>query len=227
MSDYIANKMSKRRASTEASTSVPSKRRHEGDGDSYHEDTDMDLSQRRDFELDTVNEADIGGKSAVLTALVVGLGGKASVTNRGSTVKSFIKVGKQTAELQIKLRNRGPEAYKPDEFGDSIIVERKFSSDGGGQYRLKSSEGKVISQKREDLTTILDQFNIQVDNPVAILNQDTSRNFLNSKSPHDKYKFFLRATQLDQMVSDYRLADEQIKVTKDIIERKELKNPCS
>ncbi|KAJ8311272.1 hypothetical protein KUTeg_011176 [Tegillarca granosa] len=247
--------MSKRRASTEASTSVPSKRRHEGDGDSYHEDTDMDLSQRRDFELDTVNEADIGiierisvknfmchnrldirlgphvnfiigrngsGKSAVLTALVVGLGGKASVTNRGSTVKSFIKVGKQTAELQIKLRNRGPEAYKPDEFGDSIIVERKFSSDGGGQYRLKSSEGKVISQKREDLTTILDQFNIQVDNPVAILNQDTSRNFLNSKSPHDKYKFFLRATQLDQMVSDYRLADEQIKVTKDIIERKEL-----
>jgi hypothetical protein len=51
--------------------------------------------------------------------------------------------------------------------------------------------GKLISQKREDLNCILDQFNIQVDNPVAILNQDTSRHFLNSKSPHDKYKVWL------------------------------------
>jgi hypothetical protein len=48
--------------------------------------------------------------------------------------------------------------------------------------------GKVISTKKDDLSRILDQFNIQVDNPVAVLNQDTSRNFLNSKSPQDKYK---------------------------------------
>ena len=36
-----------------------------------------------------------GGKSAVVTALVVGLGGKASVTSRGSKLKGFIKTGKQ------------------------------------------------------------------------------------------------------------------------------------
>lgn len=30
--------------------------------------------------------------------------------------------------------------------------------------------------------------NIQVDNPVSILNQDTSRNFLNTKSASDKFK---------------------------------------
>ena len=44
-----------------------------------------------------------------------------------------------------------------------------------------------MSTKREELSHILDQFNIQVDNPVSILNQDTSRNFLHSKSPRDKY----------------------------------------
>jgi hypothetical protein len=35
-----------------------------------------------------------GGKSAVLTAITVALGGKASVTGRGSGLKSFIKEGK-------------------------------------------------------------------------------------------------------------------------------------
>jgi len=35
-----------------------------------------------------------GGKSAVMTALVVGLGGKAAVTNRGNNMKGFIKTGK-------------------------------------------------------------------------------------------------------------------------------------
>ena len=36
-----------------------------------------------------------GGKSAVLTAITVALGGKAAVTGRGSGLKSFIKEGKQ------------------------------------------------------------------------------------------------------------------------------------
>ena len=35
------------------------------------------------------------GKSAVLTALTICLGGKASSTNRGQSLKSFIKEGKE------------------------------------------------------------------------------------------------------------------------------------
>lgn len=165
------------------------------------------------------------GKSAIITALVVGLGGKANVTSRGSTIKSFIKTGKQTAEVMIKLRNRGSDAYKPEEYGNSIIVERKFTKEGSSSYRLKSEDGQVISSKREDLTYILDQFNIQVDNPVSILNQETSKNFLNSKSPHDKYKFFLKATQLEQMKIDYSMANEQKEITREIIEKKEQSLP--
>ena len=37
----------------------------------------------------------LGGKSAILTAIVIGLGGKANITNRGNAIKSFIKIGKQ------------------------------------------------------------------------------------------------------------------------------------
>ncbi|KAJ8033739.1 Structural maintenance of chromosomes protein 6 [Holothuria leucospilota] len=131
------------------------------------------------------------GKSAIMTALVVGLGGKASVTNRGSALKSFIKEGRSVAEVSIILRNRGTDAYRHDLYGSSIRVERRLTADGS-TYKLKSAKGQVVSTKREELSRILDQFNIQVDNPVAILNQDTSRNFLFSKDPRDKYKFFMK-----------------------------------
>ena len=48
--------------------------------------------------------------------------------------------------------------------------------------------GKPVTSKREELGHILEQFNIQVDNPIAVLNQDTSRNFLHSTNPKHKYQ---------------------------------------
>ena len=94
------------------------------------------------------------------------------------------------AQVSIKLRNRGQDAYKPDDYGESITVERRISSDGSGSYKLKSHDGteinnyqahfcyhkqgltnifeiffvsgKLISQKKDELNHILDQFNIQV-----------------------------------------------------------------
>ena len=39
--------------------------------------------------------ASLGGKSAVLTALIVGLGGKAIATNIGSSLKGFVKDGQK------------------------------------------------------------------------------------------------------------------------------------
>lgn len=104
-----------------------------------------------------------GGKSAIITALVVGLGGKASVTSRGSTIKGFIKSGKHNAEVEIHLRNRGPDAYKAGTYGDKIVVERKFTHDGSSSYKLKSREGtdsmllKFESHEIEKKLTILNR----------------------------------------------------------------------
>ncbi|XP_071837915.1 structural maintenance of chromosomes protein 6-like isoform X2 [Apostichopus japonicus] len=161
------------------------------------------------------------GKSAIMTALVVGLGGKASVTSRGSSLKNFIKDGKNVAEISIILRNEGTDAYKSELYGPRIRIERRITSDGATSYKLKSHKGHVVSNKREELTRIMDQFNIQVDNPVSILNQDTSRNFLFTKDPRDKYKFFMKATQLEQIESHYALIQEQKTITEDKISMKE------
>lgn len=45
-----------------------------------------------------------GGKSAILTGLIVALGGNAQATNRGSSLKGFVKEGERyTLQLKGKM----------------------------------------------------------------------------------------------------------------------------
>nr|XP_016851959.1 PREDICTED: structural maintenance of chromosomes protein 6 isoform X2 [Anolis carolinensis] len=161
------------------------------------------------------------GKSAVLTALIVGLGGKAIVTNRGSSVKGFVKDGQSSADITIILRNRGEDAYRPEHYGNSITVKQHISLEGHRTYKLQSSTGAIISAKKEELTAVLDHFNIQVDNPVSVLTQEMSKQFLQSKNEGDKYKFFMKATQLEQMEEDYTYIMATKSRTSDQIEQGE------
>uniref|UniRef100_A0A672HHW3 Structural maintenance of chromosomes protein 6 n=1 Tax=Salarias fasciatus TaxID=181472 RepID=A0A672HHW3_SALFA len=171
------------------------------------------------------------GKSAVLTALIVSLGGNAHATNRGSSLKGFVKQGESSADVSITLRNIGKDAYKPDVYGSSITVDLKITREGLRTYKLRSKSGQIISTKKEELLSILDNFNIQVNNPVSVLTQEMSKYFLHSKGEGEKYKFFMKATQLEQMKEDF----VYIKTTKHITEDKvgqhneclkELKRKC-
>ncbi|XP_016139158.1 structural maintenance of chromosomes protein 6-like [Sinocyclocheilus grahami] len=159
------------------------------------------------------------GKSAVLTALIVALGGKAHTTNRGSSLKGFVKERESSADVSITLRNRGRDAYKPEVFGQSIIVDLRISSEGMRTYKLRSKTGRLVSSKKEELISILDHFNIQVDNPVSILTQEMSKHFLHSKGEGDKYKFFMKVTQLDQMKEDYSYIMKTKTMTQNTVEK--------
>uniref|UniRef100_A0A8D2MU11 Structural maintenance of chromosomes protein 6 n=1 Tax=Zonotrichia albicollis TaxID=44394 RepID=A0A8D2MU11_ZONAL len=128
------------------------------------------------------------GKSSVLTALIVGLGGKATATNRCSSLKMFIQKGETSADISITLRNQGRDAYKPELYGTSITVNQHINQDGSRTCKLKSKSGTIISSKKEELIGILDHFNIQVDNPVSVLTQEMSKQFLQTKNEGDKYK---------------------------------------
>ncbi|XP_070284811.1 structural maintenance of chromosomes protein 6 isoform X2 [Myotis yumanensis] len=161
------------------------------------------------------------GKSAVLTALIVGLGGKAIATNRGSSLKGFVKDGQNSADISITLRNRGDDAYRGNVYGNSIVVQQHISMDGSRSYKLKSETGTVVSTRKEELIAILDHFNIQVDNPVSVLTQEMSKQFLQSKNEGDKYKFFMKATQLEQMKEDYSYIMETKERTKEQISQGE------
>jgi chromosome segregation ATPase len=43
-----------------------------------------------------------------------------------------------------------------------------------------------------------------------VLSQDMARQFLSSSSPSDKYKFFVKGVQLEQLDQDYRLMEESL-----------------
>ncbi|XP_030800928.1 structural maintenance of chromosomes protein 6 isoform X1 [Camarhynchus parvulus] len=161
------------------------------------------------------------GKSSVLTALIVGLGGKATATNRGSSLKMFIQKGETSADISITLRNQGRDAFKPELYGTSITVNQHINQDGGRTWKMKSKSGTIISSKKEELIGILDHFNIQVDNPVSILTQEMSKQFLQTKNEGDKYKFFMKATQLEQMKEDYSFIGKTKKNTRVQIEQGE------
>ncbi|XP_016370683.1 structural maintenance of chromosomes protein 6-like [Sinocyclocheilus rhinocerous] len=161
------------------------------------------------------------GKSAILTALIVGLGGKATITNRGTSLKGFVKYEESFADIKVKLKNRGNDPYKGDIYGDSICIEHRITSDGCRTCKIKNKTGHVISTKKEELTAILDHFGIQVDNPVSILNQEMSKQFLHSKSEADKYKFFMKATLLEQMKRDYIHIKQTKALTREQVERQE------
>lgn len=152
------------------------------------------------------------GKSAVLTALTICLGGKATATNRAQNLKSLIKEGKDHSIVTVRIKNQGPLAYKPTQYGNSILVERHFSRIGASGFKLKDKNGKIVSTKKSELEDILDAFSMQIDNPMNVLTQDMARQFLNHSTPKDKYRFFLQGTQLENLNRDYQQIEQSLEV---------------
>lgn len=103
-----------------------------------HSCLDVDLSSN----INILIGRNGSGKSAILTALVVGLGGKASLTSRGNSIKGFVKAGKNSGSIEIELYNGGYMAYRPNVYGSSITIVRNISATGCSSYKIKSENGK-------------------------------------------------------------------------------------
>lgn len=150
------------------------------------------------------------GKSAILTGISVGLGARAADTSRGSSIKDLIKDGKETARVTITFKNEGDDAYRPEDFGKKIIIERTIRRGGTNSYFIKSENMKTISTKKIILDEIMHKFNITVDNPLAFLSQDKAREFLTSSSDHAKYEYFMAGSLIHDILENYRITSKNI-----------------
>ena len=153
------------------------------------------------------------GKSAILAALQICLGAGANRTHRARNLRDLVrKEGSAThARVRVTLLNKGPDAFQHDVYGDLIHIERNiFLRGSNGGYKLYAEDGKTCkSEKKKDLQLLLDQMNIQVENPVAVLDQEEAKKFLTGKA-EDKYAFFLKATDLEKLDRKYSEAKEKV-----------------
>jgi len=163
------------------------------------------------------------GKSAILTAIQVCLGAGARRTHRARNLKDLVRkeAGADCAgaKLRVTLLNKGSDGFMPEVYGDTITVERCISLKGGyNGYRLLDQNGKEQSRRKADLDAMLDQLNIQVENPVAVLDQEEAKKFLTGKS-EDKYAFFIKATELERLDRCYANIHDNIMEQNDVKQR--------
>jgi chromosome segregation ATPase len=147
------------------------------------------------------------GKSAILAAIQICLGSGARRTNRARNLKDLVRKDASScasARIQVTLLNGGGDGYSPEIYGDTITVERTIASGGGyNGYKLYDEKMQEQSRSKKDLDDMLDKLNIQVENPVAILDQEAAKKFMLARA-EDKYAFFMKATELERIDSSSR-----------------------
>ncbi|KAK4702049.1 structural maintenance of chromosomes protein 6, partial [Phenoliferia sp. Uapishka_3] len=160
------------------------------------------------------------GKSAITTAITLALGGNINATGRGAKMDKIVRDGAPFAICSVQLKNQGPDAYEAEKFGDSITIERRINRGGGGSYRVRNNNGSTVDRNKAAVDKILDHFEIQVENPLVILTQDASRDFLANSSESEKYKFFLQGVGLFALSESYQATLYNIKLLKIATENK-------
>ncbi|XP_017753000.1 PREDICTED: structural maintenance of chromosomes protein 5 [Eufriesea mexicana] len=103
------------------------------------------------------------GKSTIVCAIVLGLGGKPSTIGRATHVMDYVKTGCEEAKIEIHLNN-GKER--------DVVIQRVFNIHGKSSWFLneKSSNNKEILE-------VTKNFNIQIDNLCQFLPQDKVQDF--------------------------------------------------
>mmetsp|Transcript_18798 Transcript_18798/g.52504 ORF Transcript_18798/g.52504 Transcript_18798/m.52504 type:complete len:1214 (+) Transcript_18798:218-3859(+) len=153
------------------------------------------------------------GKSAILAALQICLGAGARRTNRARNLKDLVRkdTSHAYAKVRVTLLNKGDDAYDHKTYGDYITVERTISLHSGAYngYKLYDENDKEISKSKKVLLEILDKLNIQVENPVAILDQEDAKKFLTGKA-EAKYAFFMKATELERLDNKFASTMEEV-----------------
>jgi len=160
-----------------------------------HQKMSIDLNRQVNF----IHGQNGSGKSAILHAIQICLGAGARRTHRARNLKNLIKDGEDRSKIRITLLNGGEDGYRQDVYGNKITIERTITTGSGyNGYKLLDENGAEKSRSKKDLDEMLDRLNVQVDNPVSVLDQEESKKFLCGKA-EDKYAFFMKATELERI----------------------------
>lgn len=148
------------------------------------------------------------GKSAVIAALALGLASSARATSRASSIQKLIKNGETNATIELTLCNTGVRPFKPEIFGPHITIVRHIRQ-SVSTYEMKDASRRSVCKKLDEVRRMLLFFGISVENPIFVLNQEASREFLKDLEPKSNYKLLMKATQLDLCAASLSQCHEQ------------------
>ncbi|OXU28125.1 hypothetical protein TSAR_002632 [Trichomalopsis sarcophagae] len=131
------------------------------------------------------------GKSTIVSAIVLGLGGSPSVIGRAPQIGHYVKSGEQNATIEIDLQN-GPNKF--------VTVTRMFNLQNHTTWMVNKK-----SATSKQITDLMRTFNIQVDNLCQFLPQDKVVEFANMSPPK-----LLEETE--RSVGDPKLLDNHLKL---------------
>jgi len=185
-----------------------------------HEELDWEPNKNVNF----VTGVNGSGKSSVLQGLVLGLLADSKHTKRYNKLQDFIQKGHNRAIVQVTLKNEGEDAYKKEIYGASITFQRTINDNGQSSVFIKDHKQNVVKKAtkdaREEGKRILENFRINTDNPIAILQQEEAKELLKVESPENLYTFFQKATLLKQCIDQYSAAKTELEKTRNTIDTK-------
>ncbi|KAL6784026.1 SMC6A [Auxenochlorella protothecoides x Auxenochlorella symbiontica] len=171
-----------------------------------HEHLTMDFGPNVTF----ISGSNGSGKSAALTALQCCLGVRARDTGRFKSVHGFVRHGMPYALVSVTLCNEGPDAYRAEELGPRITIERRINSSTGGHIKIRDAQGRERMSGAKEVTALMDHFCINAANPVVVLTQDLARGFAGQASEGAKFQFFEEAMHFQEIGANLRLANERL-----------------
>lgn len=148
------------------------------------------------------------GKSAIMIAIGIAFGMRTYSFERGTSARTLILNGKNTARIEIVLSN---EITKLNYgfFGKKIIIERILRRTGSSALKIKSESGSVFGTRKEDLDYILDNLQLHVNNPLNFLTQENSKKFLKNTNASNLYELFMNGTEFNDIIELHQEAKQK------------------
>jgi chromosome segregation ATPase len=186
-----------------------------------------DFEWRPGHNVNIITGKNGSGKSSVLQGIVLGLMYGSRQVGRYARIGDFVRRGAMQAVIEVTLHNTGEEQYKPEQFGEQITFRRVIYSSGKRSSTLellREGGGVVYGRDKgsQEGSRVLEWFNIQLENPLTVLQQDYAKDMLRVEKPGKLYGFFESATMLKQCREEYKKSEvELIQVDKNLVKIKQ------
>ena len=116
--------------------------------------------------------------------------------------------------------NGGPEAYRPEKYGERIIFERQINATSAASFSIKNEDGVELHAgltATEEKGLIFEHFGIDINNPLILLQQEEAKRFFKENDPTSLYEYFVRGSQLNAVQTTSKSTNAQLDLYKNSI----------